>query len=302
MPSTKLARYWLAPYMRNFNSRSGFLVNYIVTSQDRPYPVHAYENKGYSSMTQIIQQDEVKRKFSNANKPPSCKIIYQTLQARIDSNFAGETKWRSFGMPAIYWQNTWLAFKNNKKLKNFWKFRHLVLHEEDKINEASRNTRNAKPCLYCQISFPSINRQTDIPKHTHMHVFLQCPLARKLWLKLFPLMRKIESTISFTNQESWILGMRGTNKTTNLLNTIIVSAICTLWKARCELKYTLQTARVPTTSTTLSSIVKAEFKTILNQHFHLHKRNHSIQELKTKIQLNSVCRVNDYNTNLECLF
>ena len=69
-------------------------------------------------------------------------------------------------------------------------------------------------------------------------------------------------TISFTNQESWILGMKGTNKTTNLLNTIIVSAICTLWKARCELKYTLLTARVPTTSTALSSIVKAEFKTI----------------------------------------
>ena len=237
MPSTRLARYWLAPYLQSVNNWVNFLENYVVEVRDRPYPLWGYHsNRGYDSLITLMQDFAVKRKFQNINNPPTCKTIYKVLFGMEDRTIAGESIWRSHGFSRPFWQNSWLALNNNREQEKLWKLRHFILHYEDRNADPATflNHPQRLLCLTCQQQFRNTITAASLPRDTHIHVFTECPQDIRTWNLLLTIMHKIDPRKSLINIKEWLLGMNGNNKISIIFNTLLTSTINAIWIARCN--------------------------------------------------------------------
>ena len=278
LPSTKLARYWLAESLQSMSGHANFLSRYVVTTGERPYPLLDYRsNRGYDSLITLIQcNSTVKRKFQNLSNPPSCKSIYQALFAAENKDIAADQKWRRLGFPMPHWENSWLALNSNRQQENLWKLRHYILHFEDTINSMSGNQNNSigLPCLTC-----------NAQRNTHVHIFLECAQAVRTWQLLEPVIAKIDPARSIVTQKEWILGLPGTNKRATIFNTFVTAAINAIWIAWCENRHN-QNVSPPQV---IARKTIQSFKNSIKTQFQIAKKNENLDS--QNLQINEVCAI-----------
>ena len=301
LPSTKLARYWLAPCLRGTNNWVAFLENYVVEAQDRPYPLWDYHsNRGYDSLVTLMQNQAIKQKFQNIDKPPTCKVIYQAIYSMEDKDIAGEGIWRNHGFSWSSWDNSWSTLNNNREQEKLWKLRHYILHYEDRNADPHTFLEHTQRllCLSCQVQFTTI-ATANLPRDTHIHVFTECPQATGTWKFLQPIMHKIDPKKSIINIKQWLLGVEGCNKISQIFNTLLVSTIQEIWIARCNFVKTPPPDREILPPYQISQKAIHSFKKAIKNYFLLHKRNESLDVFSLSFQIDSIFKVNAGNTDLD---
>ena len=284
-PSTRLARYWLAtPYLASLHPGTWFLKNYIAPKTTKPLPYNGQTRKGYTSLSLLIEQKVfIKALFRDLKNPPTTHIIYKKLLREMNFTIKGEIRWRELGLPMPQWKNSWQNLAPPIHQEKLWKTKHFILHQRDRIDtQHIPNKPPRKPCSFCQQK-----QIRPTPPDTHLHALALCPQAKDTWDELQPLITKIDYACLPSRRQEWILGIKGTNKKTLVLNTLISSAIHILWTAKNEQDKENKT----TPPKIIAKKITQAFKAAITYWFLIHKRNKSLESFKKQILIQQICTI-----------
>ena len=182
--------------------------------------------------------------------------------------------------------NTWLPLNSNYEKAILWRVRHFILHF--KTFNAAENPIDfgtwAK-CKFCK-NCPTLRREVD---ETHLHILFECKQANDLWNLVYPILdslnhHKINPDM---NRKTLILGVRGTDKTSTIANTLITIVLNKLWRHRNELVFDNKL----TLPQTMFLKTKHYLKEIFTKHYLIAKKTLNIIDFKSKWEIPSIFRI-----------
>ena len=187
IPSTRLARYWLAtPYLSRLHRGTFFLQNYIPEVREHPLPFQNQTTSGYQSLDLLLQKTFIKPLYKDLENLPSSNQIYKKLLRENSYTIKGEIRWRSLGLPRPQWQNSWQNLAPPIHQEKLWKTKHFILHQSDRIDSQKNTISPKRKCSFCVQS-----KVIPAPDDTHLHALSLCPQAKETWDKLHYIIRKI---------------------------------------------------------------------------------------------------------------
>ena len=175
-----------------------------------------------------------------------------------------------------------------KHQEKLWKTKHFILHYEDRIDSQHNHGQNTGDiCHLC--------RDKNIiptPKDTHLHVLWECTAAKDLWNALGDTLTKINLP-GFERNKAIILGMKNVSPKDKAMDTVIGAAIHYLWIARCDYRHE---KIIPKPGSIMAKCVIKAFKTAIENHFLMYKRNNTIENFKMLFKLDGIFTITPQNT------